>query len=140
MIKLSKSQLIACQADWENRVQSAVLQQARGRAYREDIEALIFENDVADDFLGDVKSRFDTLDFDDTDLIEWIRDVQHSAVQNTPLIAIPLSQFIFDKFNDSQSKFAKAQGIKKQQVTKWLNEGFIVIDGHLFSKRRDLMY
>lgn len=138
MIKLTDVRLDGLQRDWMHRVRSTLTIQASGRAYRDEIEAAVFEDDISDTFLAYVKETFDTSDFDDFDMIVWIRDLQHDAIANTPLIAITLERFIFDKFNDSQIEFANAQGIKKQQVTKWIKDGFIVIENQLYSKRRDL--
>ena len=38
----------------------------------------------------------------------------------------------------NQAAFAKSQDVKPQQVTKWLNMNCIVIDGVLYSPRREL--
>ncbi|QBL08849.1 hypothetical protein E0Z06_04650 [Rheinheimera sp. D18] len=138
MIKLTAEQLDILQTNWMHRVKSKIAIQSSGRAYRDEIEAEVYEDDIADTFLAYVKETFDTSDFDDTDMIGWIRELQHEAIASTPLIAIPLERFIFEKFNDSQIAFANAQGIKKQQVTKWIKDGFIVVENQLYSKRRDL--
>lgn len=138
MIKLTASHLGCLQKNWLHKVHSTLSMQASGRAYRDEIEAIVFEDDISDAFLAHVKETFDTSDFDDTDIIEWIRDLQHDAIAYTPLIPLTLERFIFEKFNDSQIEFANAQGVKKQQVTKWIKDGFIVIENQLYSKRRDL--
>jgi hypothetical protein len=49
-----------------------------------------------------------------------------------------LSNYIKEKFNGSQTDFAKAQGVKKPQVTQWIKKNFIVVDGVLYSPRREL--
>lgn len=48
-----------------------------------------------------------------------------------------LEEFIKNHY-DSQADFARVQGVTRQQVTKWLNADFRVINGRLFSYRRDL--
>ena len=47
-------------------------------------------------------------------------------------------EYIEKNFDGSRKKFADALGVHKQQVTRWINEGFIVVDGQLFSPRRQL--
>ncbi len=53
-------------------------------------------------------------------------------------LATPLSEYIKDHYDNSQRTFADAQGVKPQQVTQWLDAGYIVVDGELYSKRREL--
>lgn len=38
----------------------------------------------------------------------------------------------------NQREFGRVQGVKPQQVTQWIDKGFIVVDGVLYSPRRDL--
>ena len=52
--------------------------------------------------------------------------------------AVPIRLFIIDKHNNNQSAFAKSQGVSPQQVTKWLNMGCVVVNGTLYSPRREL--
>jgi DNA-binding transcriptional regulator YdaS (Cro superfamily) len=49
-----------------------------------------------------------------------------------------LVDYINKQYNGSQAAFAKAQGVKPPQVTQWLNKGFIVVNGVLYSPRREL--
>ena len=49
-----------------------------------------------------------------------------------------LIEYISVNFNGSQTAFANAQGVKRQQVTQWINKRFIVVDGVLYSLRREL--
>lgn len=49
-----------------------------------------------------------------------------------------LIQYIKDNFSGKQSEFAKALGVKPQQVTKWLTMECIVVDGKLYSPRREI--
>lgn len=51
--------------------------------------------------------------------------------------AFPLEEYIRIHYG-SQKAFAESQGIKTSQVTQWKNKGFIVVDGVLYSPRRDL--
>ncbi len=49
-----------------------------------------------------------------------------------------LKEYINREHGGSQVRFAEANGVKKQQVYKWLVGGFIVVDGALYSQRREL--
>tara|TARA_R110002126_G_scaffold109171_2_gene246130 strand:+ start:468 stop:644 length:177 start_codon:yes stop_codon:yes gene_type:complete len=49
-----------------------------------------------------------------------------------------LLEYIKNKHGGNQSAFASAQNVKPPQVTQWINKGFIVIDGVLYSPRREL--
>lgn len=53
--------------------------------------------------------------------------------------AISLLEYIDKHFNGSKREFAEAQGIKPQQVTRWLNNEFIVVGNILYSERRELV-
>ncbi|MAD44094.1 MAG: hypothetical protein CMH98_03735 [Oceanospirillaceae bacterium] len=54
-------------------------------------------------------------------------------------LARALSQYIDDEFGGSQMDFARAQGVEKQQVQKWLKRMDVVVVGNkLYSYRRDL--
>ena len=52
--------------------------------------------------------------------------------------ACTLLEWINQHFNGNQRAFAAAQGVLPQQVTQWLRKDFIVVDGKLYSHRRDL--
>lgn len=52
--------------------------------------------------------------------------------------ACTLLEFIALHFGGNQSAFAKAQGVKPPQVTQWLQKEFIVVNGQLYSPRREL--
>jgi DNA-binding transcriptional regulator YdaS (Cro superfamily) len=56
----------------------------------------------------------------------------------TPEPKFSLMNYIKENFNGNQAAFAKAQGVQPPQVTQWINKGFIVIDGRLYSPRRHL--
>lgn len=49
-----------------------------------------------------------------------------------------LKDYIDSEFGGSQRAFASAQGVQPAQVTQWLNKGFIVVRGELYSPRRKL--
>ena len=49
-----------------------------------------------------------------------------------------LKDYINREHGGSQVKFAAANGVIKQQVTQWIRKGFIVVDGSLYSHRREL--
>ena len=50
-----------------------------------------------------------------------------------------LREYIEIKYSGSQRAFAKEQGVKPQQVTQWLDKGFIVVNDVLYSPRRELV-
>ena len=39
----------------------------------------------------------------------------------------------------SKASFARSQGINPQEVTKWINKGYIVLDGTIYSPRRKVI-
>ena len=50
---------------------------------------------------------------------------------------MPLKQYIEENFQ-SLAEFARLSGVLPQQVTKWINMGCIVVNGQLYSPRRDV--
>lgn len=51
---------------------------------------------------------------------------------------MPLLQYIEEKFDGNQAEFARHAGVMSQQVTQWIKKGFIVVNGTLYSPRRDI--
>ena len=51
-----------------------------------------------------------------------------------------LTDYIKVNFDGSQARFAEAQGVKRPQVTQWLEKKFIVVDHVLYSPRRELAH
>lgn len=49
-----------------------------------------------------------------------------------------LLKYIEENFAGSQAEFARQAGVSRQQVTQWINKEFIVVDGKLYSPRRDI--
>lgn len=49
-----------------------------------------------------------------------------------------LNDYITRHYGGNQSQFAACQGVKPQQITQWINKGFVVVDGVLCSPRRVL--
>lgn len=49
-----------------------------------------------------------------------------------------LSDYIDFYHNGNQSDFARHMGVNRQQVTKWLNGGWVVINHQLYSPQRDV--
>ena len=49
-----------------------------------------------------------------------------------------LTEYIARHHGGSQAAFARANNVQRQQVTQWINKGFIVVDGYLYSPRRKL--
>ncbi len=52
--------------------------------------------------------------------------------------ATTLEKYIETDFNDSQSCFARSQGVKPQQVSQWIKKEFVIVNGNLYSLRREL--
>jgi len=52
--------------------------------------------------------------------------------------ACTLLEFIDLHFDGNQSAFGRAQGVSRQQVREWVDKDFIVVDGQLYSPRREL--
>jgi len=50
---------------------------------------------------------------------------------------MPLSDYIAQNYK-SQADFARAQNVARSQVQEWINNGFIVVDGKLYSPRRQI--
>ncbi|EMY0636051.1 hypothetical protein AAIC24_001811 [Providencia rettgeri] len=49
-----------------------------------------------------------------------------------------LIEYIEIYYSGNQSSFAASCDVKPQQVTQWINKGFIVVDHILYSPRREL--
>lgn len=49
-----------------------------------------------------------------------------------------LLNYIKKEHGGNQAAFALSEGVKPPQVTQWINKGFIVVDGVLYSPRRTL--
>lgn len=52
---------------------------------------------------------------------------------------IPLKLYVDIHFNGSNTKFAKAQGVTRQQVNEWIVKGYMVSGDKLYSCRRQLV-
>lgn len=53
-------------------------------------------------------------------------------------VSMSLPDYIQNHCGGNQAAFARAQDVKPQQVTQWIEKGFIVVDGVLYSPRRTL--
>lgn len=49
-----------------------------------------------------------------------------------------LLEWIDFYFKGNQRTFAALQGVQPPQVTQWIKKGFIVVNGQLYSPRREL--
>ena len=56
----------------------------------------------------------------------------------TQFAAVSLSRYIKLKFNGNKAAFARHMGVLPQQVTKWINGGWLVADEQLYSPRREV--
>jgi len=61
---------------------------------------------------------------------------KHRAVGGR--VILKLLEYIKQNFEGSQRAFAVSQGVLPQQVTQWVNKGFIVVNDELYSPRRKL--
>lgn len=138
MIKLTQLQFEDIVADKKSGVYTQIKKSIASAMYRDEIKDIIFqEEDIADKFLVDIKEIFNCSDFDDNDLISWIRDMQWTILEETATSrCVSLSQYIIDKYDNNKSLFAEKQNVKPQQVTQWVNKSFIVVDDELYSSRR----
>jgi DNA-binding transcriptional regulator YdaS (Cro superfamily) len=51
---------------------------------------------------------------------------------------MPLSEYVMLHFSGNQSEFARHMGVSRQKVNGWVADGWIVVDGKLYSPRRDI--
>ena len=49
-----------------------------------------------------------------------------------------LTIYIKNEHGGNQAAFAQSLNVKPQQITQWIKKGFIVVDGVLYSPRREL--
>ena len=49
-----------------------------------------------------------------------------------------LLEHIKENYDGNQAAFARSEGVKRSQITQWINKGFIVVNGVLYSPRREL--
>ncbi len=49
-----------------------------------------------------------------------------------------LDEYIDQHHAGNKSEFARVCGVTRQQITKWLAMGCIVVDGKLYSPRREI--
>lgn len=51
---------------------------------------------------------------------------------------MPLIEYIKLNFSGNQSEFARHLGVNRQQVTKWINDEWIVVGNKLYAPRREI--
>jgi len=51
-----------------------------------------------------------------------------------------LIEYIAAYFGGNQSAFARHMGVNRQQANRWINEGWIVVSGTLYSPRREIKH
>ena len=49
-----------------------------------------------------------------------------------------LKEFIDRRYGGNKAAFARAMGVHKQSVNEWLKSGYIVFNGAIYSKRREI--
>ncbi len=52
--------------------------------------------------------------------------------------AMTLIEYINANFCGNQSEFARHMGVNRQKVNGWIASGWIVVDGKLYSPRREV--
>ena len=82
------------------------------------------------DDIFDIKAELKDTIYED----QFDRICKALGLRDTP----SLSWYIEVKFNGNKAAFARAQGVKPQQVSEWIKKNFIVVDGDLYSHRRTL--
>lgn len=55
------------------------------------------------------------------------------------MLLMTVKEYIDTYYNGNQSAFARVQGAKRQQVARWIEREFLVINGQLYSSRRKLI-
>lgn len=139
-MKLTQLQFEAIIADKKRGIYDQIQKSTADAMYRDVMEDIIFQDeDITDDFLADIKESWDCSDFDENDLISWIRDIQWDVLEETAISrCVSLERYIVDRYDNNKALFAEKQGVKPQQVTQWINKQFIVVDNKLYSERREL--
>jgi hypothetical protein len=51
---------------------------------------------------------------------------------------MPLKEFIDTHFGGNQAAFARLMEVNRQQVTKWLADGWVVVGDILYSPKREI--
>ncbi|ASE84370.1 hypothetical protein EVY06_22000 [Citrobacter koseri] len=49
-----------------------------------------------------------------------------------------LKQYIDDHFGGNKSEFARVMGVRRDKPNRWISEGWIVVDGRLYSPQREI--
>jgi hypothetical protein len=65
-------------------------------------------------------------------------DIEKIILSVIECIDFGLVQYIDEHFEGNQRAFAAAQGVQPPQVTQWIQKDFIVVNGQLYSPRREL--
>ena len=136
-MKLTQLHLKSEISSAKNGLERGVREQCAGLKFKADIENMINEDDLAENFLAGLNEKYDCSDFDDFDLIEWARDIQGDFV-NSFIEVSGLVEYIDNYFDGNQRRFAESEGVKPPQITQWVSKDFIVIDHVLHSPRREL--
>jgi hypothetical protein len=138
--KLTKEKFESIKSSKKDSIVASVYKDVSALQHRKDMEDVIFsEHDVTDDFLREISENYSTEgEWDEYDLIEWIRDIQHDLVEQAASSStVSLESYIDNNFA-SQADFAKKQGVLRPQVTQWIKKDFVVTDDVLYSPRREL--
>jgi len=138
--KLTKETFESIKLSKKDRIIVSIYEDISIFQHKKDMETVVFsEHDVADEFLREIAENYSIEgEWDEYDLIEWIRDIQHDLVEHASSTAtVSLESYIDNNFT-SQADFAKKQGVLPPQVTQWVKKGFVVTDDVLYSPRREL--
>ena len=123
--------------DQSHNITRRVKEQIAGFQFADDAKQVVFEQDIADEILEDLRERYDCSYYEYWDLIDWVRDLQHEVIDGFRE-CVDLIDFIDHYFDGSQVDFAKFIGKPKQRITEMLKAGYIVVDGSVYSKRFEL--
>jgi len=58
-------------------------------------------------------------------------------MEKAQFVVVTISRHIKLRFKGNQAGFARSQGVLPQQVTKWINAGWVIGGGYIFSPKRE---
>jgi hypothetical protein len=59
-------------------------------------------------------------------------------MKNKQFAVVSIDRYIKLKFSGNKAAFARSQGVVPQQVTKWINGGWVIGGGLILSPKREL--
>jgi len=55
------------------------------------------------------------------------------------MIAYTITEYIRAFHGDNQSAFSRKQGVSRQQANRWVKGDFVIVNGKLYKKTRDIV-